>query len=387
MIGLVLPWKNAMRRPIRFWLTCLSIMVAFFLFTVSSAINTALDASGTDSNQYRLMTTHKISIATALPIHYESEIKALDKVDNVTYISWFGGFFRDETNPLEAIAVEPNSFQAIYPEYLISEDGKANWKRLKSGMVVGRTLAEQYQWDVGDKVPIQSTIWINNGSGSFIWEMDVAAIYDPATADTSKSMLFLRHDFFDDARAYGRYYASWLVAKARTGSDTDAVSRQIDEMFINSEAATRTTTEQVFIQEQAQQFVDMSWVLRFVVLAVFFTLLLIASNTMSQSVRERMNELAVMKSLGFSSDLLITQVYIEIMYIVITGAALGVISAIICIDVIQEQFAALLAGIHIDPVTYWKVAGISVLLAAICTLTPGWRIWGLSISNTVGTAR
>lgn len=387
MMNLILPWKNAMRRPARFWLTCLSIMVAFFLFTVSSAINTALEASGTYSNQYRLMTTHKISIATALPIRYDSKIEALENVEKVTYASWFGGFFRDETNPLEAIAVEPDSYQAIYPEYIISEDGKANWKRLKSGMVVGRVLAEQHQWDVGDKVPIQSTIWINNDSGSFTWEMEVAAIYDTVTADTSKSMLFLRHDFFDDTRGYGRYDASWLVTKARTGSDIDAVSRQIDEMFTNSEAATRTTTEQVFIKEQAQQFVDMSWVLRFVVLAVFFTLLLIASNSMSQSVRERMNELAVMKSLGFSSDFLITLIYIESLYIILTGAVLGVIAAIICIDLIQEQFAALLAGIHIDPLIYWEVGGVAILLAAICTLMPGWRVWGLSISSTLGAAR
>lgn len=385
MINVILPWKNAMRRPARFWLTCLSIVVAFYLFTLISAINTALEASGTDNNQYRLMTTHKISITSNLPIHYGQKIKALPEVEKVTHVSWFGGFFRDESNQLHAVAVEPESYQLIYPEYLLTAEDRINWNRLKSGMVVGRKLAEKHQWQVGDRVPIQSTIWLNNDSGSFTWEMEVAAIYDTATPDTINSMLFLRHDFFDEARAYGRYEASWLVAKARVGSDTEAVSRLIDQQFANSPAATRTTTEQVFIKELARQFVDLSWLLRLVVLAVFFTLLLIASNSMSQSVRERMNELAVMKSLGFSSDMLATLIYMEALYMVLTGAILGVICAAVSIDLVQMKFATFLPGIHIDPVTYWKVGGIAAVLAAVCCLTPIISIYRLGISHTLRT--
>ena len=385
MISFILPWKNAMRRPARFCMTCLSIVVAFFLFTVLSAINTALEASGTNNNQYRLMTTHKISITTALPIRHGQKIKSLDNLENVTHVSWFGGFFRDETNQLEAIAVEPESYLDIYPEYLLTAEDMLNWKQRKSGMVIGRELADKYQWSIGDKIPIQSTIWINNDSGSFAWEMEVVAIYDTTTSDTSQSMLFLRHDFFDETRGYGRYSASWLVAKALNGSDIDVVSRQIDELFANSPAATRTTTEQVFIKEQAQQFVDMSWVLRLVVLAVFFTLLLIASNSMSQSVRERMNELAVMKSLGFSSDILVTQVYMEALYIILSGAMVGVICAAVSIDMVQVKFATFLPGIHIDPITYFEVGGMVTILAAICTLTPGIHIFRLGISHTLRT--
>lgn len=385
MINFTLPWKNAMRRPTRFWLTCLSIVVAFFLFTVISAINAALEASGTNNNQYRLMTTHKTSITTALPIHYGQKIKALEEVKNVTHVSWFGGFFRDETNQLQAVAVEPESYQDIYPEYLLTVEDKVNWKRLKSGIVVGRKLADKHQWSVGDKVPIQSTIWINNDSGSFTWELEVAAIYETATSDTNNSMLFLRHDFFDEARGYGRYTASWLVPKAQIGSNTDLVSRQIDELFVNSSAATRTSTEQVFVKEQAQQFVDLSWVLRLVVLAVFFTLLLIASNSMSQSVRERMNELAVMKSLGFSSGILVTLVYMEALYIILTGAILGVICAAVSIDMVQVKFATFLPGIHIDPITYWEVGGMAAALAAICSLAPTIHIYRLGISQTLRT--
>ncbi|MFS1526007.1 ABC transporter permease [Microbulbifer sp. 2304DJ12-6] len=383
MINFILPLKNAIRKPAIFWLTCLSIAVAFFLFTVISAINAALEASGTNNNQYRLMTTHKISITTSIPIHYEQKIKALEDVEDVTHVSWFGGFFRDETSQLQALAVEPESYWDIYPEYQLTAEDKVNWKRLKSGVVVGRKLADRHQWNVGDKVPIQSTIWINNDSGSFTWEVEVSAIYHSATPDANNSMLFLRHDFFDEARGYGRYNASWLVAKARAGSNTDSVSRQIDELFASSPAATRTTTEQVFIKEQVQQFVNLSWVLRLVVLAVFFTLLLIASNSMSQSVRERMNELAMMKSLGFSSDILVTLVCMEALYIILAGAIIGVICAVVSVDMVQVKFTTFLPGIHIDPITYWRVGGIAVVLAAVCSLTPAIHIYRLGISQTL----
>ncbi|KNC67238.1 hypothetical protein AC626_12050 [Pseudoalteromonas rubra] len=226
---------------------------------------------------------------------------------------------------------------------------------------------------------------MSNTTSSFTWEFEVTGIYQTDAAETNQQMIFMRHDYLDENRGYGRYYVSWLVAKLSRGANADGVSHAIDKVFENSTAETRTTTEQVFVKEQAQQFVDLSWILKLVVLAVFFTLLLIASNSMSQSIRERMNELAVMKSLGFSSGKLIASVYMEALLIIFVGAASGVLIAAFGLDVVQQKLATFLPGIHIQASHYVQIVVMIFSLALICCVSPALSIYRLTISKALRT--
>ena len=378
-----LVYCNSFRNKSRFVLTCLSVVVAFYLFTALAAVNNALTANVSSTNQYRLMTSQKISITRSLPISYQSKIAAISGVEQVSYASWFAGFFRDETNQLAMTAVEHNSYFELFSEYQINAAQLKNWKGTRTGLIIGQSIADKYGWQVGDKVPISSSIWMNK-NGQFTWEFVVSGIYKTSDASIDEKRMFFQHAYFDEARAYGGYSVSWLSTVTSLAADVDEVAKMIDRLFANSTASTRTTTEQVFIKEQAQQFVDMAMIINAVVVAVFFTLLLIVCNTMLQTSRERLNETAMMKAIGFSSSQLIVQVYLESFILLAVGAIVGSVLAIVSIDQIRHLFADFLPGVAVHNSHSATVSLMIILSPVLCSIVPAISIKRLSISKNLG---
>lgn len=378
-----LVWRNSFRKKSRFILTCLSVVVAFFLFSVLAGINHALTSNVSSNNQYRLLTSHKISMTRSLPVNYQQKISALAGVDKVSYTSWFGGFFQNETNQLAVFAVEHQSYFAIFSEYNISKDQLRKWQQNRTGLIIGQGVANKFGWKVGDSVPLSSSIWMNK-EGSFTWPFTVSAIYQSSDSSVDDERIFFQHAYFDKARAYSRNMVSWLTPKIHVTADAEQVSQAIDVLFNNANEATRTTTEQVFIKEQAQQFTDMAMVIKLVVMAVFFTLLLIVCNTMVQANRERLNESAMMKALGFSASFLIAQVYLESLILLATGALLGCTLAQLLLVYVSQLFSDFLPGITIMPTHYITVIILVISAAILCSLLPAYSLKRLTISKTLG---
>lgn len=379
----LLVWRNSFRKKMRFGLTCLSIIVAFFLFTTLAGVNHALTASASSINQYRLITSHKISITRSLPINYQQKIAALPRVEQVSYASWFGGFYQNEKNQIAVTAVEHKSYFELFDEYQIPKQQLAQWKKTRTGIVVGEALAKQYGWNVGDKVPLSSSIWMNK-NGSFSWEFVVSAIYQSNKQAGDNKKIFFQHAYFDKGRSYARNTISWLSTKITQQAEVEQVIKSIDDIFAHSNSSTRTTTEQVFVKEQAQQLVDMAMVINVVVIAVFFTLLLIVCNTMIQTVRERLNESAMMKALGFSSSSIITGIYLESLLLLGLGAALGTLLASVLLVFVKQGFDDFLPGIYISPEHYITVFALVNIAAAFCSFFPALTIKGIVISETLG---
>jgi putative ABC transport system permease protein len=380
---LILVWRNSLRKKSRFILTVLSVMVAFFLFTSLAAINHALNINVSGNNQYRLMTNHKISITRSLPINYQQKVAALAGVDSVTYASWFGGFFQNEKNQLAMTAVAHENYFELFDEYQITPQQLEQWKNTRTGVIIGQKVADKFGWKVGDKVPLSSSIWMNK-EGLFGWEFTVSGIYQVTGSSVDESHVFFQHAYFDEARAYAGYMVSWLSTGINEDADVNVISKSIDALFSNSNASTRTTTEQVFIKEQAQQFVDMAMVIKVVLAAVFFTLLLIVCNSMLQTNRERLSESAMMKALGFSSTALIFQVYLESLLLLMLGAVSGSVLAMVLMNEISVQFAEFLPGITITLSHYFNVVVLVFVSAAVCSFFPAVSIKRLSISKTLG---
>ena len=379
----VLVWRNSFRKKIRFGLTCLSIMVAFFLFTTLAGINHALTASVSSINQYRLITSHKISIARSLPINYQQKIAQLSGVKQVSYASWFGGFFQNEKNQIAVTAVDHNSYFELFDEYQIPEQQLAQWKKTRTGVIIGSELSEKYGWKVGDKVPLSSSIWMNK-SGSFSWGFVVSAIYQSAKGVGDNKKIFFQHAYFDKGRAYAKNSISWLSTEIAPQANVEQVIKSIDELFAHSNSPTRTTTEQVFVKEQAQQFVDMAMVINVVVIAVFFTLLLIVCNTMIQTARDRLNESAMMKALGFSASFLIRGIYLESLLLLGLGAVLGTLFASTLLVFVQQAFGDFLPGIYVSSMHYMTVFALVNIAAAFCSFFPAITIKNIVISETLG---
>ncbi|MFT7007333.1 MAG: putative ABC transport system permease protein [Colwellia sp.] len=376
-------WRNSFRKKIRFALTCLSITVAFFLFTALAGINHALTASVSSINQYRLITSHKMSITQSLPINYRQKIAALPGIKQVSYASWFGGFFQNEKNQIAVTAVEQSSYFDVFDEYQIPEQQLTRWKNTRTGIIIGQALAKKYGWKIGDNVPLSSSIWMNK-SGSFSWAFVVSAIYQNSKQAGDNKKVFFHHNYFDKGRAYAKNSLSWLSTEIVPQADVEQVSNAIDSLFAHSNNPTRTTTEQVFVKEQAQQLVDMAMVINVVVIAVFFTLLLIVCNTMIQTSRERLNESAMMKALGFSSSALIGGIYLESLLLLGLGAAVGTLLASVLLGFVKQAFGDFLSGIYISPQHYITVFAFVNIAAALCSFFPALTIKRIVISETLG---
>ena len=318
-------WKNIWRRKIRTLFTLLSIFVAFVLFgllmTVRTAFTFGVDIAGLD----RLVLIHKVSLIMPLPIAYQGQIQAVPGVELATHQTWFGGIYQDPSNFFAQIVVEPAPHMRLYPEYELPPEQMQAWLDDRQGAIVGRDLADRFGWSIGDRIPIQATIW-QPADESQTWEFNLAGIYDGEDG-VDKTQFFFRYDYLDENRSGGQGLVGWYVVKIADASTSQQMAATFDQMFANSSAETETTTEKGFVEGFANQVGDIGAIMVAILTAVLFTMLLVAANTMAQSVRERTSEVGVLKTLGFSGRSILVLVLAESLFITVLGGGLGLATA------------------------------------------------------------
>ena len=319
-------WKNLWRRKMRTLFTLLSILASFATYAVLSAVDvgfsSGVDVAGAD----RLLTIHKVSLIQPLPVSYLERIKKVEGVEMVSHANWFGGIYQDPKNFFGQMAVDPQTFLELYPEYLLPEEQKNDWMANRSGAIIGRQLADRFGFKVGDKIPIQATIF-RKPDGSSLWEFTVSGIYEGAKKGTDTSSLYFRYDYLKEGMGGNLGWVGWYILRITNPAQAAAVSERVDALFANSPAETKTQTEKAFAQSFADQIGNVGAIVRAVLVAVFFTMLLVAGNTMAQAVRERTGELAVLKTLGFSHGQVLGLVLAESCIIAVIGGGLGLLIA------------------------------------------------------------
>lgn len=319
---LYLIWRNLMRKKARTFLTLMSIFIAFLLFGLLSAIKTAFGLGVELTGVDRLIMLHKVSIIQPLPISYMERIQADENVVRVAYATWFGGIYQEPKNQFPQIAVDPEDYLALYPEFVLPDERREAWIKNRTGAVVGRALADKYGFKVGDRVPIQGTIWRPQDGSN--WEFTIEGIYDGAEKGTDTTQFVFHYDYLSEAT--GRPgLVGWYVIRIDDPENAAAIAERLDGRFANSPAETKTSTEKAFVQSFANQMGNISAIVTGIVSVVFFTLLLVAGNTMAQSVRERTGELAVMKTLGFSDALVMRLVLGESLLLAVLGGGTGLL--------------------------------------------------------------
>jgi putative ABC transport system permease protein len=317
-LGLV--WKNLGRRKVRTTFTALSIVVAFLLFGILSAIRLAFGAGVDVTGADRLMVSHKVSIIQPLPIAYRDQIARMPGVLEVTHANWFGGVYKDPKNFFPRLAIDPPTYLAIYPEVKLPEAQKRAWLADRTGAIVGRVTAERFGFKVGDRIPILATIYTKRDGGR-TWEFTVDGIYDAAKGFDTSALLF-QYDYLKEAQ-FASNQVGWYIIRIADPRHAQQVVDRIDATFANSHAETKTSTEKAFAEGFAKQAGDIGAIITGIVSAVFFTLLLVAGNTMAQSVRERTSELAVLKTLGYADGLVMGLVLLESCLLALGAGGLG----------------------------------------------------------------
>jgi putative ABC transport system permease protein len=321
---LPLLWHNLWRKKVRTIFTLLSVFVAFLLFgllmTIRTAFSFGVDIAGLD----RLVLIHKVSLIMPLPVSYLGRLQSTPGVALATHNTWFGGVYQDPSNFFAQIAVEPEPFLKLYPEYKLPPDQYQAFLADRQGVIVGVDLARRFGWKIGDRIPIQATIW--QPKQGTVWEFNIVGMYD-GEQGVDKTQFFFRYDYLDENRRQGAGAVGWYIVKIENPSQAQAMGATFDEMFANSAAETKTTTEKGFVEGFAKQVGDIGAIMIAILAAVLFTMLLVAANTMAQSVRERTSEVGVLKTLGFSNVSILMLVLGESVVIAILGGGLGLFAA------------------------------------------------------------
>ncbi len=325
---LPLVWRNLMRRKIRTGITVMTIMVAFVLFGVLMAIRAAFSMGVEVAGADRLMMIHKVSIIQLLPRSYGERIRATEGVTEVSHANWFGAYYQEPANFVQNMAVDPESWLKIYPEFEVPEDQKKAWIADRSGAIIGSDLATRWGWKVGDRVPLISPIY-RKPDGS-PWDFTIDGIYTSSTPGVDKTQFFFHYDYINETFRDVPQIANqvgWYVLRVADPSTSDQLARKIDAMFANSSAETKTATEKAFVSDFAKQVGDIGSIMIAIAGVVMFFILFVAGNAMAQSVRERINELGVLKTLGFRDGRILGLVLLESCSVAVLGGGLGLLLA------------------------------------------------------------
>jgi putative ABC transport system permease protein len=312
--------SNLRRRKIRTLLTVGSFTVALFLFGVLGAIHygfrQGIDVAGAD----RLVVIGRTSIIQPLPITYLARLGRIPGVLDVAHSTWFGGVYQDPKNFFPQFAVVPDDWRRMYPEYVVDEAQWSDFLADRQGVVIGVKLSERFGWKVGDRVPLKAPGYLGGGA----WEFNVRGIYRGTRPNDDETQFWLRHDYlYEKAPPFWKGIVGWYVVRIANPDEALAIARAIDAEFANSASETRTQTESAFAAAFVNQMGNVQFLLLAVGSIVFFTLLLVTGNTMAIAVRERTNELAVLKAIGYSDRFVLGLVLAESLLIATVGGGTG----------------------------------------------------------------
>ena len=239
---------------------------------------------------------------------------------DVAHATWFGGIYQDPKNFFAQFAIVPDDWLRMYPEFVVPDDQWEAFKADRQGCVVGRKLAERFGWKVGDRIPMQGASFMGGGS----WDFNVRGIYHGTRRGDDEMQFWMRHDYLvEKGPEFWRGIVGWYVVRITNPDSAPAVAKLIDEEFANSSSETRTQTESAFAASMVKQMGNIEFLILAIGSVVFFTLLLVTGNTMAISVRERTNELAVLKAIGYSDTFVLSIVLAESLLISAIGGVVG----------------------------------------------------------------
>ncbi|HSV91603.1 MAG TPA: ABC transporter permease [Desulfobacterales bacterium] len=375
-------FRNAFRHRLRAALTVFGVAVAVLAFGLLQTLVDAWHAGVSAAAANRLVTRSAISLTFSLPIAYMGKIRALENVGTVSHMTWFGGIYVDRKNFFANFAVEPRSFLAVYPEFLVPEGERDAFLRDRKGCLVGRALAERFGWAVGDAVTLRGTIY----SGD--WPMTVRGIYRGRDPGTDESQFFFHYDYLNERlkeRTPRRAnQVGIFVVEIRSGDQAAEISAAVDALFRNSLAETLTETERAF----QLGFVAMSEAIlnaiRLVSLVIIVIIMAVVANTMVMSVRERMHEFAVFKTLGYGGGYLAGLILGESLVICAAGGAIGVAATFPALGVLAGYVSIIFPVLELSAATLWLDLAAVLLVALVAAAVPTRKVVTVRIVEALG---
>jgi putative ABC transport system permease protein len=381
-------WATLWRKKTRTLFTLLSVIVAFLLFGMLETVDYAFShPSNGVTGADKLVTTNKYSITLSLPFSDAQEIRSVPGVAEVSWISWFGGYFQEPKNFVFAAPIDTDSYFNLHKgEFIVSNEEMQAYRNTRTGALANSALMKKFGWKVGDKVPLHSTIWTQKKDGSLDWTFDIVGTFsakDPTQDSQQAQTLLFHYELFDEGRSFGKGTVGWFEERVSDPSQASAICNRIDALFANSPNETKTQPANDFIMAFVKQFGDIGFVLRAILGAVFFALLFLTGNTMMQSVRERIPELAVLKTLGFGDAQVLGLVLAESLLLCVIAAIIGLALSYAAMPIIKLG----LQGMELSSNALIPGVVVAGLLALIVGLPPALRAMRLNIVDALADKR
>ena len=377
-----------LRRKLRTVLTLSSIVVAFVLFGLLQAVQIAFESGADTADAKRLLTTARYSIIEPLPMAYLGRIEQVPGVVRVANVEWFGAKYQNESNAFPVLAVDPPRYLDIHWEFAVTAEDRKAFATLRTGALVGRRLADRYGWTRGQKLPLASEIHPKT-DGSMVWEFDVVGIIDaddPAMLGRT-DLVLINSKYFEEARQIGRGRTGWYVLRIADPAQARAIAGEIDRQFANSPDETKTQPEKEFALGFAKQIGDIGALVTRILLAVFFTLLILTGNTMAQSLRDRIPELAILKTLGFSDAKVTALVLAESVLLLLAGGMLGMAAATFVLPFVNDSTGGRFPPLFVEGDTWVRGVLVAFGLALAVGLPPALRARRLRIVEALAGHR
>jgi len=376
-------WTALFRSKTRTSLTLLSVVAAFLLFGLLDSVRVAFNSGGSVAGADRLVVASRLSITQMLPYSLLPKIQATPGVKKTAYAAWFGGIYQDPRNFFPNFSVSPDYFE-MYPEYVVKPDQLEAWQNERTGAIVGAALAKRHGWKVGDTIPLQATIFPQK-DGSNAWPLKLSGIFEVADDKRKgeENTLVFHWEYFDEANQYTNGMVGWYMVKLDNVNQASRVGKAIDAISLNSANETKAQTEQAFNQSFAKQFADIGLIVTAIMAAVFFTLLLLTGNTMSQAVRDRIPELAVLKTLGFTNGTVLTLVLVESILLIVLGGVIGMGLAALIIPAVSAMSGGMIALGGIPRETWLLGLALMVGIGIVVGALPARRAMRLKIVDAL----
>ncbi|MGY0557830.1 ABC transporter permease [Lysobacter sp. A421] len=379
---LSLIWAQLFRSKTRTLLTLLSVIAAFMLFGMLDSVRVAFNSGGSVDGANRLIVASRLSITQTLPTRLLPQIEAVPGVQEVTYAMWFGGIYRDPKNFFPNFSVADNYFD-VYSDFEVPPEQLKAFRANRTGAAVGEALANRFDWKLGDTIPLQATIFPRDGSND--WPLQVSAIYRARDRENTgaENQLMMHWKYFDEANDYIKSQVSFFTVQIGNPAQSSRIAQAIDALSANSDHETKSQTESAFQQAFAKQFADIGLIVSAIMGAVFFTLLLLTGNTMAQAVRERVPELATLKTLGFTDGTVLTLVMVESVLLVVLGGLIGLGLASAIMPGLAAASGGMISLPQVPAQTWLVGLGLMVAIGIVVGLLPALRAKRLKIVDAL----
>ena len=376
-------WAALFRRKTRTILTLLSITMAFLLFGLLDAVRVSFAEAGQSANgAERLQTGAKLSFIQPLPKSLQARIAQVPGVKDVAHANWFGGAYQDPHNQVFTFAVSDN-YLDVYPEVTVAPEERKAFDATADGVLAGEVLMKKYGWKVGDRIPLMSQIFPNK-EGSKNWSFQiVGTMHSKDHKEFQSQMIVLHWKTFDETTPYNRGSVGWYISRVADVNESDRVAKAIDALSANSDHETKTQTEQAATKNWIKQMADIGLIVTSIMGAVFFTLVLLTGNTMMQAVRERTNELAVLKTIGFSSRKVLGLVLAESVLLLLLGGIIGLALVSLIGAALPAMSGGMITGAHVGAKSWSLGIVLALAIGALVGAVPAMRAMRLNIVDAL----